>query len=235
MSQSTKLNVGLLIIATGKYDQFVAPLMASVREHFLTDHDVNIHLFTDKIHNNLRIYQHQQEHLGFPAITLRRYHIFSRKREVLEQYDYLFYVDVDSRFVAPVGTEIIPTAPHELTAILHPGFWDGGGSWETKTMSTAFVPALERQHYWCGGIQGGTSKAYLDAAETMASNIDIDSKWNYTAVWNDESHWNKYLTTHKPHTLLPAYCYPEEKPDWFTWCGEPKILALCKNHEEVRS
>lgn len=164
-------------------------------------------------------------------MTLRRYHIFSKKRHMLENLDYLFYCDIDMLFVSDVGDEVLPASPHQLTAVLHPGFYDGGGSWETHTMSTAFVPIPDRNHYYAGGFNGGTSKAYLDMAATIAANIDDDALWNHVSPWHDESHLNKYLVDHPPHTLMPGYCYPES----WTLPFAKKLLALDKDHDEVRS
>ena len=42
-----KIKIGLLVIATGKYDVFVPPLFASMKKYFLTDHDVTMFVFTD--------------------------------------------------------------------------------------------------------------------------------------------------------------------------------------------
>ena len=41
------MNVGLLLIATGKYDSFVPQLIEGANKFFLTNHNVTYFLFTD--------------------------------------------------------------------------------------------------------------------------------------------------------------------------------------------
>ena len=41
-----KKKIGLLVIATGKYDMFVPPLFKSVKKHFMNNHDVTVFVFT---------------------------------------------------------------------------------------------------------------------------------------------------------------------------------------------
>ena len=68
--------IGLLIIATGKYDRFVPPLHESVQKHFMLKHDVSVFVFTDKTlpaKNGLVVIQ--QDHEPWPNPTLKRYHV----------------------------------------------------------------------------------------------------------------------------------------------------------------
>ena len=69
------MKIGLLIIATNKYIDFVQPLINSINLYFLKNHNVKIFCFTDdktKVFqdNVVKIYQ---EHLNWPYITLKRY------------------------------------------------------------------------------------------------------------------------------------------------------------------
>lgn len=98
--------------------------------------------------------------------------------------------------------------------------------------------------YYAGGFQGGTAKAYLDAAKTIANMVDIDMRSNNVAEWHDESYWNKYLHSREPDiSLSQSYVFPEScvgKTCEFHERGMPKsilpiIVALDKDHKEVRS
>ena len=69
--------------------------------------------------------------------------------------------------------------------------------------------------------------------KVLAVNIEKDDKRNIRAIWNDESHLNWCVANKNKKILSPAYCWPEggkEKHNWFTWIGEPKIIALNKDH-----
>jgi len=229
------MRVGLIIIATGLYDRFVNPLMNSAREHFMKEDNLKFFLFSD-----VNIYDCDLasdvvlipiEHEPWPGPTLHRYkHIVANKR-VFEGMDYLFYVDVDSLFVAPVGREILG----DLVAVRHPGFYRGGGSWCKDPRSQAFTRNCDK--YYCGGMAGGSLAHYMHACEVMAKGIEIDEANGVQAIYQDESFWNKYLSFNAAKVLDPSYMMVEEVEKRQLWGinhFQPKIIALAKNHNELR-
>ena len=73
-------------------------------------------------------------------------------------------------------------------------------------------------------------------AETISHNVLEDEKNGIVAEWHDESHMNRYAIDNPPSKILGLdYCCPDwpNKIDFSK--VNPKILALTKNHEEVRS
>lgn len=71
------MKVGLLLIATGKYDMFLPALLQSVGRYFLPDHDVHTCIFTDKRFTSSDKTQiFPIEHRPWPMTTLFRYKIF---------------------------------------------------------------------------------------------------------------------------------------------------------------
>lgn len=226
------MKIGLLIIATGKYDVFIQPLLDSVRTHFLKDHEVTMFVFSDKKIENDDIHLIYQEHLGWPDITLKRYHIFDKNREELAKMDYLFYCDADMLFVDVVGDEILPNG-NGLMGVKHPGYYTGNrGTYETNIHSTACINSNEGDIYYAGGFNGGKSKEFLSMCKTLKNNINRDLENNIVAVWHDESHLNRYFFEHRPMTILsPSYCYPES----WNLPFKRKLLALDKNHKEIRT
>lgn len=183
--------------------------------------------------------------IAWPAPTLMRYHLFL-SQEKLKDYDYIFYMDADMRIVSKVSDEILGEG---LTAAPHPGYAVSPKfipPYEPNPQSEAYIPRLGRLQdidgkkrfipfYAAGGFQGGTSEAFLKAMEQMKERIDNDFDRNYTAIWNDESHWNKYLYEYKGVTtfLDPSYVYPDSliKEYYIPLWGrdyEPKIITLTK-------
>lgn len=225
-----KKKIGLLVIATGKYTQFIPPLFKSMKKHFLKNHDVTMFVFSDgempKKEGMIHIFQ---EHEGWPFATLKRYHVFCKHKEVLSEMDYLFYCDADMLFVNDIGDEVLG----DLIGTIHPGFYNKQrGTYEIKETSTAFVSLQEGEKYYAGGFNGGTSTSFLKMAEHIKTNIDIDLNNNIIAIWHDESHLNRYFIDNKPEIeLSPSYCYPE---NW-NLPFEKKLIALDKNHNEIRS
>ena len=234
------MRIGLCVIATAKYAQFLTPLLASVHKHFCPDHDVRLFIFSDQEPGDVfcgvdswlkeRLRWHLVPHRPWPAPTLYRYHTMLGAADALLGCDYVFYCDVDMRFVGRVGQEIFG----DRVAVLHPGFWllrREAFTYEFRPQSRAAVGIHEGLHYFAGGFQGGLAPQYVFAMQQMAAAIDADTARGITAVWHDESHWNRYLIDRPPDViLLPTYCTPES-----LLSSESKIVALDKNHQQMRS
>ena len=211
MSSRDKFNImkiGLLIIATNKYDVFIPPLLKSVKKHFMKNHEVTTFVFTDKeMPNKKGLVSLPHIHEPWPNVTLKRYHVFDKHKKELSEMDYLYYCDVDMLFVSDVGDEILP-----------------------DKNSTAYVPNEYKGCYFAGGFNGGTSKAFLNMSREIKDRVNKDLENNIIAIWHDESQLNRYLIDNQPKVLSPSYCYPESWDLPF----EKKILALDKNHKEIR-
>jgi histo-blood group ABO system transferase len=222
--------IGLILISTNKYKIFVKPLIESARNFFLNNHEVTYYLFTDSDEfNDLGddVVINKIEHLEWPMITLYRYKTFVKHKDILSTEDYLFYCDIDMRFVDDVGDEILG----DLVATIHPGFLGGRGTPETIPQSTAYIHPNDELVYYAGGFNGGSSSNFLEMSEQIDKNIDIDFNNGIIAIWHDESHLNKFFTKNKPTTILsPSYCYPESWNLNYT----KKLLALDKDHESIR-
>jgi histo-blood group ABO system transferase len=225
--------IGVCVIATSNYRMYVTPLLRSIRKNFLPGHEVTVFLFTNgerTAEPDLRVIQ--VPHEDWPGMSLRRYAIFREHAAVFEGMDYLFYMDADMRVIGKVGEEILS----DLVGTLHPGFHDkprAKFTYERRNESAARVSPEEGSHYFCGGFQGGSAASYLQAACTMAERIDADEAKGITAVWHDESHWNRYLIDHEPSLVLsPSYCwYPDGRSKDF----EGKIAVVLKDAAAMRA
>lgn len=229
------LNIGLLTIATGHYQTMVAPFYKSVEKFFFKSHRVQKFLFTDSRELDLQrsdVTVCPIPHLPWPLITLLRYHFFLQYRSLLQTMDVLFYCDVDMRMVAACGEEMLPDTATGLVGIQHPGFYAGRrGTYEKNPKSKAYIAPHEGSTYFCGGVNGGTTTAFLAMVEELVNNINHDLRKNHIAVWHDESHLNRYFCNHPPKSLSPSYCYPQ-------WSRQPFpkiILALEKNRQKFRT
>ncbi len=229
----TKYKIGVVVIATGKYDQFIPPLYKSIQKYFLKNHIVKMFVFTDgDIPQKDDIQKIEHEHYPWPIPTLKRYHVFDKHKSILSEMDFLYYLDADMRVVGEVGDEILPKNESGLVGTEHPGFFGGRrGTYETNKISKACILDNEGSCYFAGGFNGGTSESFLKMSEIIKKNIDEDLEKNFIAIWHDESHLNRYFIDNPPTILSPSYCYPES----WTIPFQKKILALDKNHSEIRS
>lgn len=221
-------NVGLLIMATGKYISFVEPLIDSAEQYFCKDHKVTYFVFTDgELKERENLVKVHQSRLGWPFDTMMRFQSYYEAKELFVDQDYLFACDADMCFVGEVGDEVLG----ERVATQHPGFVGKRGSYECDPASLACVNPSEGSEYFAGGFYGGSREEMLNITKVNSEHINEDLKRGIIAVWHDESHWNRYCIDHKPTVILsPSYCYPE------SWLLPyiPKLLALDKNHEEMR-
>jgi len=224
--------IGLLIIATNKYVDFLHTLISSADNYFLPNQDVTYFIFTNQdldIESKRNIVRIETEHKSWPWMTLGRYKIFTQNSDILSNMDYLYYCDADMRFEGLVSDEVLG----DLVATQHHGYCGKRGTPEMRPFSTAFVRPDEDMQYFAGGFNGGKSYNYLEMAKVLSNNIDIDFSNNIIAVWHDESHINRYFIDNKPTKILsPSYCFYEhiEDPRF-----ERKLLALQKNHSEIRN
>lgn len=226
--------VGLLVVATGKYIQFVPPLVESARNHFCKGHEVTYFIFTDTdfaAQKDIVVLPHRK--MGWPYDTLLRYEAYQSAASLLEQQDYLYACDADMLFCANVGEEMFS----KRVATRHPGFDEASpfpqarGSYDTNPQSTAYVADHEGTHYFAGGFYGGEASEVLRIVHTNLQKIYKDAEIGYIAIWHDESYWNRYCIDFPPTLMLsPSYCYPES----WSLPYEKKLLALDKDHEAVR-
>jgi histo-blood group ABO system transferase len=234
MTQDLTPKIGLLLVATNKYISFVDQLVESADKWFLSNCDVTYCVFTNnsKNVNTLRsVNMLDIEHEDWPMPTLKRYDYFHKYAEYLKNFDYLYYCDVDMKFVNIVGNEILG----DIVATLHPGFWNKINiqfSYERRPECNAYIPYGNGNKYYAGGFNGGSSNKFLNMAKTIVSWRKEDEINGIVPVWHDESYMNKYMYLNSPTKVLnPSYCYPESWDIPF----EKRLLALDKNHNEMRS
>lgn len=191
----------------------------------------------------------ETEPMEWPIPTLMRYHLFLNQEDKLKTYDQIFYLDADMRVVQKISDEILSEG---LTAAPHPGYVLAPRMippYEPNSESAAYIDRLGfladeggkkrfTPFYAAGGFQGGKAKEFIKAMKVMKANIDKDFNKNYMAIWNDESHWNKYLWGYQQKKgkivfLDVSYIYPDSliKEYYIPLWGkdyEPKIVTITK-------
>ena len=191
------------------------------------------------------------EPIEWPMPTLMRYHLFLQQEEYLEKFDYIFYIDVDMRITDWIGEEILGDG---LTTAVHPMYYLRRNyipPYEPNPESSAYIPRPGRiveedgkkkfePLYYAGGFQGGKTSDFIKAMKEMKKNVDDDFSRNYIAIWNDESHWNKYLFSNSPAVVLnPSYIYPDSLvAEYYVklWGRNysPKIMTLTKKFSTTK-
>lgn len=222
---NNKYKIAFVMICLNEpYWQYVQPCIESLKKFCLKGHDLDFILWTDmpkEMGQKIGAKIIPTEPFAWPLPTLLRYNLFLREERLLEEYDFVLYVDADMKAVARMGDEILG----DLVAAQHPMYAirkDYCPPYEPNVMSTSFIPRPGRvvvengkkrfePLYFAGGFQGGRSDIFVKAMKEMKEMIDVDfTQNNYIPIWNDESTWNAYLFKNPPTVVLsPSYVYPD--------------------------
>lgn len=231
------MKIGLLLIATNKYTRFVKQFIESADKFLFSDKQIDVTYFVFTNVDNLLVDSSRKiklvkiEHEPWPYPTLKRYDYFYENRETISNQDYLFYSDVDMKFVGNVESEILS----DRVATIHPGFWNKHPlewTYERRTECNAHIEYGKGNRYYAGGFNGGKSDVFLEMAKNISQWRKDDERRGIIPVWHDESYMNKYMYLNLPtKELSPSYCYPES----WNLPFEKKLLALDKNHSEMRA
>lgn len=224
-------NVGLCVVATGKYDVYAQGMIESARKYFCKGHKVTFFVFTDgcAVKDAPDVVKVRQKRLGWPYDTMMRFSVYLAHKDVFDSMDYIFATDADMLFVDYTEDIIFS----DRVGTLHPGYVGTKGTYENQNKkSTAYIAPHEGNYYFAGGFYGGEKEEFIKLLQTVVKNIDKDLQNNFIAIWHDESHLNRYFIDNPPTQILsPSYCYvayPQTKK-------YKKILqALDKNHAELR-
>lgn len=248
-----KIKIGILCICLNEpYWQYAQEMIEGLNRYFLKHHTIRdkyeteIMLWSDMPETSFAGKVFPTEPVEWPLPTLLRYNLFLQQEEELRKYDHLFYIDVDMRITDWIGEEILGDG---LTAAEHPMYalrQNLCPPYEPNPDSTAYIkrpgkvivdstgkPRFKPEYY-AGGFQGGKTEDFIKAMKVMRANIDKDFNNNYVAIWNDESHWNKFLSENPPVIVLnPSYIYPDSLVSEYyvrVWGRNysPKIMTLTK-------
>jgi histo-blood group ABO system transferase len=228
------------------YWQYAKDMIEGAKRFFLPGHTVDYFVWSDmpkEINYGATVFP--TEPVEWPLPTLMRYHLFLQQEEILKEYDYIFYCDVDMKFVNIVGDEILGEG---WTAAQHPMYAvrkEYNPPYEPNPNSAVYIPRPGRiliednkprfqPLYFAGGFQGAPAKLFLEGCKVMKKMIDKDLGMNYISIWNDEGAFNRYMFDNPPTIVLnPSYVYPDSlhKEYYIPLWGrdyQPKLMTLTK-------
>lgn len=214
MTHKDNISVAILYVCTGKYICFWDEFFRSCEDHFLPATPKHYFVFTDQNfaeEHAANVTRVQQENLGWPDNTLRRFHMFLKMEDDLSKHDYLFFFNANCLFRKDISLDFLPEDNEQLLVVRHPGYVDKEPDqmpYERSRRSRGCISYGTGKDYVCGGVNGGHSKTFLRFANHARDAIDADYHAGVVAVWHDESHLNRYILDH-PHVIRHAgYCYP---------------------------
>lgn len=218
------MRTALVAVAGGTiYEEYAARMMESAAEFFHPTGEVDLIVIPGDS--------------GWPNGTMMRWH---HLLDNLPRANFVFMIDCDMEFVAPVWGEVLPTGRHGITATQHPGYpWFDRAllPYDRNPESEACVQPDEGEHYFCGGFVGGERTAMRILGTTIMHAVDVTLVAGHRPLWHDESCLNRALIDSPPRTVLtPSYCYPARDDHYRqnVWGQEyeRKIVAIDKTAEE---
>ena len=221
--------IAILYICTGRYNVFFADFYHSAEKFLLTEKQYQKEYFvwTDDMSlcDEKNVHLIYKKNAGFPADSLFRFEMFLQAEETLKEYDFIYFFNANSLILRPIGEEILPDESGLAMGIWpgkrerqHPMFFP----YERNRKSLAYIAPFGNNYtYFMGGINGGTSKDYLNMIRTLCNNIQDDYSRGIIAKVHDESHINAYLRTHRCKKLGREFCMPQE---WVRQSETPKNI-----------
>ena len=184
---------------------------------------------------SVRVVTHIIPNYKWPEAALYRYQLIHDFKEELTE-DILMHLDADMLVRASItSSQLKSQMSNGICLVRHPGyfrprglariilyfqnatttwadFWNqmrmgSLGTWETNKDSLAFVPRMDRKHYFCGGTWWGLRSDILKLSEELASRISVDERNGIEAVWHDESHLNWWASENDHGSADPRYCF----------------------------
>ncbi|XP_071345980.1 globoside alpha-1,3-N-acetylgalactosaminyltransferase 1-like isoform X2 [Trachinotus anak] len=236
--------VAVVVLAVGKYTRFLKGFLETAEKYFLVDFRVTYYIFTDNKQDVPEIELAKGRKitvLDVPSANRWQDVVLSRMKwatiaidkQIRNEADYLFMMDVDSVFRNRFGAESLS----RLSAVLHRGYYKTeriGFPYERRAESKAYIPADEGDYYYTAAVWGGHLEEMYKLVKYCYNQSEEDAKNKIEAVWQEESHLNKYLLYNKPTKVLsPEYLFS----DYDQIPADVKVVRisqLVKNYAEVR-
>lgn len=209
------MNIGVLVICTGKYDIFFKGLFETSEQFFLKNHNKKYFVFTDseEIIDSDNVKTIKQKFLGWPYDTMYRFKMFKSIEKELLALDYIFFLNANLLFLSEVSEEVLPVEKNDfLCGVNHPGYFNKSKNefpYERREGSCLYIPIEDGKKYFQGCFLGGSSLEFMEMSKILEEKIDIDLKNNIIPIYHDESALNWYYKDKNPLVLDSGYSYPE--------------------------
>ncbi|KAE8297130.1 Globoside alpha-1,3-N-acetylgalactosaminyltransferase 1 [Larimichthys crocea] len=236
--------IAVVVFAIGKYTRFVKGFLESGEKHFFVDFRVTYYIFTDNEKDMPKIELGKKRKISLVTVPSAnrwqdivlgrmKWATVTIDKQIRNEADYLFMMDIDSVFHNRFGAESLS----QLSAVLHRGYYKVTRDmfpYERRPKSKAYIPADEGDYYYTAAVWGGYLEDMYKLVKYCYMQSEEDAKNNIEAVWQEESHLNRYLLYNKPTKVLSSeYLWSDFDP----LPGDIKVVRisqLVKNYAEVR-
>lgn len=246
INKINRKKIAILYISTGQYITLWESFYTSIKKYFLKNHQIHFFLWTDLPPSILPsdVTYTQARWKKWPSGTLDRYFIFLQREKELLEYDYCFFFNANMHCVKDVDEDILPTEEVPLVAVEHMRmpFMEAKERldllktkyWSNRPKSAAFMPfkTFSDHPEWSwlmGGLNGGTTKAWVQMSKCINSWILYDKRHNIKMKWNDEAYMNKYMILNGVKRLNPQIYMKPHYTNKPVTDSNVKIILQSKN------
>ena len=101
------MKVAICFIGTGEYLNFLPKYYENIEKYFLPNSEKTILVFTDGQLDETpeNVIPYYQEHLEWPYITLTRFEIIQKAKDIISQNDWFVFIDADALVVDTITEE----------------------------------------------------------------------------------------------------------------------------------
>uniref|UniRef100_A0AAQ4P756 Globoside alpha-1,3-N-acetylgalactosaminyltransferase 1-like n=1 Tax=Gasterosteus aculeatus aculeatus TaxID=481459 RepID=A0AAQ4P756_GASAC len=205
--------VAVVLFAVGKYTRFLKGFLESAEKYFLVGFRVTYYIFTDNKGDVPTIKLGKGRKISvvtIPSVNRWQEVVLGRMKwatitidkQIRNEADYLYMMDIDSVFHNDFGAESLSP----LSAVLHRGYYKNTRRdqfpYERRPKSMAYIPTDEGDYYYTAAVWGGYLEDMYRLVKYCYTQSEEDAKNDIEAVWQEESHLNKYLLYNKPTKVL---------------------------------
>jgi hypothetical protein len=236
------MNIGIITLATGKYNIFLNDFLKSVNEKFFNNLKRKIIYLTDDLNFKIEGNNFKKlyfDHKPWPFATLNKIKAINHCKNELKGYDIIFWMDVDLKVIDYVNNydDVFPTIDKRICCVTHCGWLDENRNevihypYERNPNSKAYVEDIYKVPYHQACFFGGFNEDFFKMTGLIERNINLDLSNNIIAIYHDESHLNRYFQDYPPKSIPKTYARPLAMGDLLP---NTKIISVLKNDEQLR-
>ena len=235
------MKLAVIFIGTGDYINFLPSYYEACEEFLVPNTEKTYFVFTDgdigDPPENVKLYE--QEHLPWPYITLERFKYILKAESDLAEFDYVLFLDADTRVVETVTEEELFTdkkyigVHHPCHYMKFPPHDNIPGAFDVTPLSRACVAETDDLSVYVQGcLWGGKMPYVMEMIEELHKRTIADLADNVIATWHDESHLNKFYIEHRDEVFVasPSLAFPELFEQHCTF--DAKIVHLAKDNSK---
>ena len=238
------MKIAISFWGTGQYIKLFPNWYNSIQNNLFPGIDKKIIVFTDGDislpENATRI---KIQHFGWPQTFHKTFETLLQASHIISECDWFISIDADMIIRSRIEVKDMLNDSTDFIGVHHPCAYlkfsphnKFPGSFDTNPLSHACVTQdMDTSVYYQGCLWGGKVPAVLDMMRLLDRWTKEDIQKNATAVWYEESYFNKFFILNKPrvHTLSPSFAFPE---DFKQYCNfEEKITHISKNNQQFHN